>query len=697
MNFNGVDLSSKFIVNDIRRDILPPRKLTTIDIPRKIGAYIFGSKYDPRIIEVDITIIATSPTDLRLKVRELAGLLDTDQPAPLIISDEPDKINYAMIDATQDLKETNKLAKATLRFFCPDPNANTIEQVSVVLDVPAPVFSRNCTATKLDGTTTVPAGEPVYETGQFGASIYMGDSDDRGRTVGDVLYIPTICGLTAEEGTIEGYFYEDGVLPTGYSSYIFSLSNSSTDINRVLLIKTVNTGNYTVWINNTQIFYTEPLSVGWKRFAIRWDGPKVDFFVDRVLRCTTTMESPVDFTGLENIYLGCAKDGSRQFNGRIEEFRFSNIARTDEELTNVNSTFTVDEATLFRMAFDSNLNTQSPGLVSNNGTDKSYPTITVEVTEDITSMALITSDEYLVLGQASQIDSVPIVRDQVLIEDKCQTLTGWSAVTPLDSMVQQGAVATTGDDFYVPDYGTGANWHGAAIKRSFAPTTQDFRAEFTTWFRAIDAGEIGRIDMYMLDVNGSIISKMTIADYWVMSESTIAEFNLGSGSNRKQIAYFGKYGSKEWNDFEGLVRIERKGNKWTCTVARVDPTIGKLYAMKTSSYFDTNGLYSAPVASVQLQFGSFQTYTKMGNQRVRDVRVYKINSTTKPEIPVIAQKGDVIEFDHKKAVVYKNGEPFMSDLDPMSTFFPLKKGANALMVRPLRKATVKVTHNLRWL
>lgn len=127
LNFNGNDLSNDIRVTDVVRPILPPSLLTTSKIVGRPGEFLHYKQHGSYTIPVSFIIIESKNNSLRNKVRELADKLDTDLPAPLIFSDEPDKYIDAIVSEGTDLAEIVSIGKGTINFYCPDPYWYAIE------------------------------------------------------------------------------------------------------------------------------------------------------------------------------------------------------------------------------------------------------------------------------------------------------------------------------------------------------------------------------------------------------------------------------------------------------------------------------------------------------------------------------------------------------------------------------------------
>lgn len=147
LNFNGHDLSEDIRVTDVRRPVLPPSVLTTSTIVGRPGAFLYYKQHGAYEIPVSFMLIEKEQQVLRQKVRDLADKLDTNEPAPLIFKDEPDKFINAIISDSSELSEQLAIGSGTLNFFCPDPYWYAIEDDIIEKDSPGVYeFDRKGTA-----------------------------------------------------------------------------------------------------------------------------------------------------------------------------------------------------------------------------------------------------------------------------------------------------------------------------------------------------------------------------------------------------------------------------------------------------------------------------------------------------------------------------------------------------------------------
>jgi predicted phage tail component-like protein len=126
MLFNNIDLTNYIVVSKIRRSILPPSSINSIQIPSRHGAYFAGRTYGVRVIEVDYGIMAKSKEERIQIVRNLAWALNSESPTKLILPDETDKFYYAIISDDTDFEPIISIGKGTLKFLCLDPTAHGV-------------------------------------------------------------------------------------------------------------------------------------------------------------------------------------------------------------------------------------------------------------------------------------------------------------------------------------------------------------------------------------------------------------------------------------------------------------------------------------------------------------------------------------------------------------------------------------------
>ncbi|MBT2735133.1 distal tail protein Dit [Bacillus sp. ISL-7] len=127
-SLGGFQISDYFRIQKVHRSILPPREISLLSIPARHGAYFTGARYGFRQISIDLTVIAKTATEYMDTIRFLAYCLDIEKPTELIISDEPNKLNYAILSGNTDMiNNLMRVGTGTLNFLCPDPFAYSTE------------------------------------------------------------------------------------------------------------------------------------------------------------------------------------------------------------------------------------------------------------------------------------------------------------------------------------------------------------------------------------------------------------------------------------------------------------------------------------------------------------------------------------------------------------------------------------------
>lgn len=121
IKFNDINIPSFVKVNEIKLSVLPTISQTTLKVNGKAGSYDFGNEIGEREMEVAVSILADSPSDLRDKVRQFGEWLYYEEAKKLVILDEADKYYMAKFTGGSDLDETLKLGQGTIKLAMYDP------------------------------------------------------------------------------------------------------------------------------------------------------------------------------------------------------------------------------------------------------------------------------------------------------------------------------------------------------------------------------------------------------------------------------------------------------------------------------------------------------------------------------------------------------------------------------------------------
>lgn len=133
VTFNGIDLSTKGVVNKIIRPFSPPVENTIQEITRGKGSKFIRSKLKPVYVKVVLTILADSKSDLRNSIHALAKVIYTEELKKLSFSDDPSKFYMAILDGDMEVDEENDICEIGLNFLCPDPVMDSESEITVAV------------------------------------------------------------------------------------------------------------------------------------------------------------------------------------------------------------------------------------------------------------------------------------------------------------------------------------------------------------------------------------------------------------------------------------------------------------------------------------------------------------------------------------------------------------------------------------
>ncbi len=114
MIFNGVDLSRYFVAEHVERTLLPSISNTNVK-KRHIRAEL-----SPTIIKVRIRLIEDDNFDLTEVKRKVAGKLYTEEPAQLVLYDDPTRYDMAILDGSTDFRRLWSSGETVLNFINPE-------------------------------------------------------------------------------------------------------------------------------------------------------------------------------------------------------------------------------------------------------------------------------------------------------------------------------------------------------------------------------------------------------------------------------------------------------------------------------------------------------------------------------------------------------------------------------------------------
>jgi predicted phage tail component-like protein len=348
----------------------------------------------------------------------------------------------------------------------------------------------------------------------------------------------------------------------------------------------------------------------------------------------------------------------------------------------------------------------TPVNVNIGGTVDTYPIVDMDIKEDTTSISLISEDKYVKLGTDEEVGKVKVDTAPLVLDQRLDTYTGWGTGIDIDGDISgsstiTGALASNGYAVIQAgkDYGENASdWHGGAGVKSLSRPVQDFKVTADVKLDSTHARQVGRIEVYLFDQNNAILGKVAVLDRLTGGEYPKIEARAGE---RYTGTYFvNTYGTKKgvYKNFDGVIEITRTGRTWGAYFSTIDSK-GVHHLRTRGTWYDSKNLWSnRKLAKVQIHIGTWADREPVTTMEIKDLRVRETNVAVDSgtQIPLTFKAGDTVTIDSQKAIVYRNGEPIFSELDPASEFFPLEVGANGLLVSP-PIADVSIRYKERWL
>lgn len=339
--------------------------------------------------------------------------------------------------------------------------------------------------------------------------------------------------------------------------------------------------------------------------------------------------------------------------------------------------------------------------LTNPGNAKTFPKYEIQFNANATFFSLIHPDGATLIGNPEAIDKVKIPAKELSFFDDANDLTAWTVNTGItvENGVATGAVQSIASRITPTDYGSNANgWHGPALKHALPEQLQDFQVDLQMSMSANDVKQVGQLECYLLDQNGSVIGVMRARDSSPNYDATHLQWRAGGLSDPYSMLVLRGFDYEYYADTSLLLRVQRKGTKWTLYSHKFGKN-GEAVRPYTKEYTFQSGKYDTKkLASIVLYFGGYKTNIPINSVNLERITVYKLNTITEVNVPEIFRAGDILEIDTYSGKVLKNGEPYFKYLDPGSKFLPIAPGQTQIAWLTNNPANVTVTayHNERW-
>ncbi|WP_197231832.1 distal tail protein Dit, partial [Bacillus thuringiensis] len=340
--------------------------------------------------------------------------------------------------------------------------------------------------------------------------------------------------------------------------------------------------------------------------------------------------------------------------------------------------------------------------ISNNGSKYSDPKFTIYVENPSTFIDVSRKKEeeiqHFRMGYPVSVEERTVEKEQLVMHDEMKTMVGWTQNGPnTDEGENTGTLKSDGERFVIDNFGAGSKWHGGVARKSLKEPLQDFTVEaIVECWNQNSAKSMGRVEIYLLDVNSDVIGKMVMAEVHVNVASNYGEIRAGKVNEGHHIISTTGDSPWTWNDFTGRLRITRVGNFWAADIARILEK-GGYDSESYREYFDVDERYSKnQLAQIMVHIGGWKEAPNL-NASINDLKVWKYNKTTTLEAPYIVRKGDVVEIDTADASIKINGKDAIYTKDLFGDFINIEKGTNQIEIFPSDIGQVEVAYRERYL
>jgi predicted phage tail component-like protein len=338
-----------------------------------------------------------------------------------------------------------------------------------------------------------------------------------------------------------------------------------------------------------------------------------------------------------------------------------------------------------------------PVAITNSGNEDAFPQISLTFNASTTEFAFVTDDQYFYLGNPAPVDTTTAAAQRTMIlQDQGTTTAGWSSGILVDGGSITGAFASDGNVIYPNSYGTGSTWHGPALVKSLGQELQDFSVEYFINFKETKPNQLGRVEIYLLDINNAVIGKMAVVDATAKGKAGRVEARLGPSSGGRYIVS-SEIGKEFYTNFYGRLYLQRIGQKYTFQIGKIDSNYN-YFARFNQVFYDVSNTFQKKLAAIQIHMGQYNTNTFIPTVNMNEVRVWNENTLTSTQVPNIFESGDTLMVDSATGTIWKNGEPNFNLLGDLSSdFIKLKPGVTNLAITSPIVSSGSVTFRERWL
>lgn len=339
--------------------------------------------------------------------------------------------------------------------------------------------------------------------------------------------------------------------------------------------------------------------------------------------------------------------------------------------------------------------------IRNHGSADAKPVFEMEVLQPTTYCMLQNqNDQYMMIGQPYDVtEQEPYIREELVFDKVGNSLSGWSEGLSVDGGVVSGLFYTDGYAFRAQTYGVNTSaWHGPSLQQSLPDLLTDFKIQTYFTVKPKTDKSFGRAELYLLNAGGQKIAKLAMKNIGTEGGSNIGEVTLRDENTGNQEVMIRTPGIRQrlWNNFYGMLRLERSNGVYKAYIAMLDTKTGQYHTAWYATFEDTNNLYDDQLASIQIHLGAYAGLQWIEDIAIHRVTVYKINQPVSYEVPYIANTGDIITFDMANENLLINGESRVDLKDFGGEYFTLKPNLNELSLYPIGTFKAKARYRERY-
>ncbi|AWC29477.1 distal tail protein Dit [Bacillus cytotoxicus] len=297
---------------------------------------------------------------------------------------------------------------------------------------------------------------------------------------------------------------------------------------------------------------------------------------------------------------------------------------------------------------------------------------------------------YFRIGYPLTVEEKTVQERERVMWDEMSTTVGWTPVTgQFDDMKGTGSFKVRdGYALYCEDYGQERGFHGAIAKKNIpVGPLQDFEMEAWVRLKSTNIGQMGRVEVLLLDEASNIVTRINMNDLYWDAELTKAHAKVGNvgtpGSLRKLVDTSGSH-PNTFNQFYGRLRVARRGNQWSVYVARFKDGTEIDDASLVERWIDESGnpMTNRKVAQVMISIMAWDINDPVSVMSIDDLKIWKVNKVPENTKPYIFDKGDKVVIDTERSLVTINGKNAINIKDIFSEFPKIIRGDNRIDIMP---------------